>query len=141
MTNGRSSNVYTKRAKTRKDERQAFWNMYNAYLGQDYVDNMATQAKQKLTNLQYTGKLCCFNFNKYIMAHVSQHLILWNLMKHGHARIDEQSKVGHLNDGIKTHKIDSVKTWIYSDTTLRDNFDACVGLLRDFIKQSGEKGG
>ena len=68
-----------------------------------------------------------------------QHLILTNLVEHGYSRINERSKVRHLLDGIKTDKLDSVKTRIFSDEVLRNDFDASVSLFKDFIKQAGDK--
>ena len=41
-------------------------------------------------------------------------------------------------DGIKTDKFDSVKTRIMSDADLRNDFDACVTLYQDFIKQTSK---
>ena len=61
------------------------------------------------------------------------------LVEHGYIGIDPRSKVCFLIDGIKTEKLDSVKTRIYSDATLRNNFDACVTLYQDFIKQMSSK--
>ena len=44
----------------------------------------------------------------------------------------------YLNDGIKTTKWDSVKSTILVSTTYNKDFDGCVKLNKDFIKQSGE---
>ena len=47
-----------------------------------------------------------------------------------------RSKVRYLLDSIdKTDKFDYVKTRIMSDATLRNDFDPCVMLHQDFIKQ------
>ena len=59
------------------------------------------------------------------------------LVKHGYpAGIDPHSKVCFLLDSIKTDKFDSVKARITSDTGLRNDFDVCVTLYQDFIKQT-----
>ena len=61
------------------------------------------------------------------------------LVEHGYTDIDPRSKVRYLLDGIKTDKFDSVKTRIMSDTTcLRNDFNACVTLYSDFIKQTAK---
>ena len=67
---------------------------------------------------------------------MDQHSILEGLKGHGHAGIDDGSKVCHLIAGIKTSALDSVKTRIMSDAALRTDFEACVNLYKDFIKQS-----
>ena len=140
VTDGLPSSVYVKRAQRGKDGRQAFLNLYGHYLGRSNVDNMATLAERKLQSLTYTGELRRFNFEKYVTNHVHQHLILTNLVEHGYSGIDERSKVRHLLDGIKTDKLDSVRTRIFSDEILQNDFDASVSLFKDFIKQAGDKG-
>ncbi len=40
-------------------------------------------------------------------------------------------------DGIKTNALEAVKTRILSDPNLRQDFDSCVNLYKDFIKQRG----
>ena len=39
-------------------------------------------------------------------------------------------------NGIKTNKLDAVKTCIMSEATLHNDFDQCVNLFKDFIKQN-----
>ena len=56
-------------------------------------------------------------------------------MEHGKNGIDNRSKVRYLSDGIKTSSLDSVKTRIMSDASLRQDFAACVTLYKDFVKQ------
>ena len=43
-------------------------------------------------------------------------------------------------DGIKTKVLDPVKTQIMASAALRNNFDACVNLYKDFIDQSYDLG-
>lgn len=50
--------------------------------------------------------------------------------------MDPRSKVRYLLHSIETDKFDAVKTRIMSDATLRNEFDACVTLNQDFIKQT-----
>lgn len=47
--------------------------------------------------------------------------------------------VPRLLDGIRTDKLDAVKTRIMADTELRSDFDSCVTLYQDFIKQTAAK--
>ena len=67
--------------------------------------------------------------------HKAQHAILEGLVEHGYLGIDTHSKVQHLLKGIKTTAIDSVKMRIIADATLRTDFDVCLNLFQDFIKQ------
>ena len=72
--------------------------------------------------------------------HVDQHAILTGLVEHGYSGIDERSKLRHLMAGIKTKVLDPVKTQIMASATLRNDFDACVNLYKDFIEQSNNLG-
>lgn len=60
------------------------------------------------------------------------------LMEHGNTLIDPHSKVRYLLDGTKTDKFDAVKTRIMSDESLRNDFDACVTLYQDCIRQTSK---
>ena len=42
--------------------------------------------------------------------------------------------------GIKTKVLDPVKTQIMASAALRNDFDACVNLYKDFIEQSDDLG-
>ena len=127
---------YVKPAQRSRNGRMAYQNLHNHYLGANNVNNMATAAETKLKSVTYSGEKKRWNFEKYVRTHVDQHSILEGLTGHGHAGIDDGSKVRHLIAGIKTSTLDSVKTRILSDANLRTDFDACVTLYKDFIKQS-----
>lgn len=60
------------------------------------------------------------------------------LVEHGYTGIDPRSKVRYLLDGIKTDKFDAVKTRIMSDERLRVDFDSCVTLYQDYIRQTSK---
>lgn len=111
------------------------------YLGRSNVDNMATAAERKLNTTTYMGEMRRWNFERYVKVHVDQHSILRDLMQHGYAGIDERSKVRLLLEGIKTKELDHVKGQIYADSSLRNDFDRCVNLFQDFIKQRQEATG
>ena len=67
---------------------------------------------------------------------MQQHSILEGLVAHGYAGIDERSKVRHLLAGIKTNKLNAIKTRIMSDMKYCNSFDDSVTLYMDFIKES-----
>ncbi len=66
---------------------------------------------------------------------MDQHHILDGLKEHGYSGIDTQSKVCYLLDGIRTNAFEAVKAQILSNTTLWSDYDVCVSLYKDFIKQ------
>jgi hypothetical protein len=136
MTRDHACWTYVKPAQRTRDGRMAYLGLYQHFLGPNNVDNMATMAEDKLKSTVYNGEQRRWDFEKYINVHKSQHSIMEGLVEHGYTGIDPRSKVRYLLDGIKTDKFDSVKTRIMSDATLRNDFDACVTLYQDFIRQS-----
>ena len=127
---------HLKQAKKTEDGRYGYHLLYNHYLGSSNVDHMAAQAETVLATYVYKGEGPKFNFESYSTKHQEQHNILESLEDHGYKGLDDRSKVRHLNSGIKTQVLDSVKTRILSDSILRSDFGECVKLYKDFIKQS-----
>lgn len=114
----------------------AFHSLYQHFLGPNNVDNMATLAEDKLKNTVYNGEQRRWDFEKHVNVHKQQHLIMEGLAEHDYTGIDPRSKVRYLLDGIKTDKFDAVKTRIMSDEQLRSNFDGCVTLYQDYMRQT-----
>lgn len=119
----------------RRDGRGAFLALWAQFLGPNNVDNMAAMAEMTLAKTVYYGEKKRWNFEKCVRQHIAQHTILENLVPYGYAGIDNRSKVRHLLDSVKTKQLDSVKTQIIASANLRNDFDACVTLYKDFIKQ------
>ena len=99
------------------------------------VDNMASLAEKKLSMTMYMGERRRRTFEKYIMLHKDQHSILKGLTVHGYAGINECSKVCYLLDGIKMDDLNVIKGQILVTAALRNDFDACVTLFRDYLLQ------
>jgi hypothetical protein len=128
---------YIRPAQRSRDGRMAFHGLKGHYLGVNSVDNMSSEAERKLSSASYHGETRRWTFERYVKVHVDQHAILNGLRQHGYSGIDERSKVRILLNGIKTNKMDTVKTTIMADATLRNDFDRCVNLFKDFILQTG----
>ena len=62
-------------------------------------------------------------------------------MDYGYAAIDEQSKVRHLLKGIRTDKLDTVKSTIMANAQYRSDFSACVNLFKTFLEKMENKAG
>lgn len=127
---------YVRPGRTRRDGRLAFLGLKNHFLGASHVDNMAGRAERRLRDASYSGERRRWNFEKYVRCHIDQHAVLEGLVEHGYTGIDDRSKVRYLMDGIKTDKLDAVKTTVIADPQLRTDFDGTVGLYKDFIEQS-----
>jgi hypothetical protein len=96
---------------------------------------MASVAEAKLAQAKHYGEKRRCNFESYISTLNEQFQALNNLTRHGHAGIDESSKVHRLNAGIKTDKLNASKAQIMASRVSQDNFDDAVGLYQDFIAQ------
>jgi hypothetical protein len=136
ITRDKDAWTYVRPAQKTRDGRAAFNNLFTHFLGPNNVDNMATLAENKLQSTVYNGEQRRWDFERYVNVHKQQHSVLEGLVEHGYAGIDPRSKVRYLLEGIKTDKFDAVKTRIYSDSTLRNDFDACVTLYQDYIRQT-----
>ena len=127
--------THIKPAQRGKDGRKAFKYLWDFYLGENNIDIMANSAERRLQDVDYDKERAKWNFDKYVKCHKDQHLILEGLVRYGYSGIDDRSKVRHLMDGIKTDELDSVKTQIMANPTLKADFPKCVQLYKDFIKQ------
>jgi len=136
MTRDHKCWTYVKPFQKNLDGRGAFRGLWDHYLGPSNVDHLAAAAESKLETARYTGEKKRYNFESYVRLHKDQHQILGDLKQHGYAGIDDRSKVRHLMSGIKVTHLDTVKSRILSESELRTNFDRCVTLYQDFIKQS-----
>jgi hypothetical protein len=99
---------------------------------------MAGEAEQVLALVQYHGEKHQWNFEKYALMHLHQHLILKALMAHGYTGINAGFKVFYLLNGVKCAVLNAVRTRIMSDKVLRTDFARCITLFKDFVKQSAQ---
>ena len=141
MTRKDASWTYVKPARETHNGRMAYLGIYYHYLGRQHVDNMAKLAEDKLKNTVYNGEKHRWDFEKYVNTHKQQHSVLEGLMEHGYVGIDPRSKVRYLLDGIKTNQFDAVKMRIMSEEGFRLDFDSCVTLYQDYIRQTSKTTG
>jgi ribosomal protein S13 len=79
--------TYVKPAQRLRDGRRACLGLYGHFLGPNNVDNMATMAEDKLKSTVYNGEQRCWDFEKYVNVHKSQHSIMEDLVEHGYTGI------------------------------------------------------
>jgi hypothetical protein len=125
-----------KGAKKTRNGRLACQLLYAHYLGPNNVGSMAGEAENMLSTTRYDGEKRQWNFEKYAMMHLHQHLILEALVAHGYVGISPGSKVCFLLAGIRCSTLDAVKTRIILVESLRSDFARCVTLFKDFVKQT-----
>ena len=76
-------------AKKTRNGRLAYHLLYAHYLGPNNVGNMAGEAETVLNTVQYHGEIRQWNFEKYALTLLRQHLILEALMAHGYVGREE----------------------------------------------------
>ena len=111
----------------------AYMALKTHYLGPNNMNHKANKAETKLKNSSYHGKRRHWHFEKYVCMHQDQHTILEGIVEYGYTGIDEQSKVRHLLDGIKTNELDTAKGQIWASPRLQTHFNECVTIFQDFI--------
>jgi uncharacterized membrane protein YgcG len=137
ITRNDPSWTYVKVAQTTRDGRMAYLALESHYLGPNNVNHQASKAEALLKSATYQGETRNWNFEKYASLHVEQFNILDSLRKHGYSGIDPGTRVRYLLAGIKTTKLESVTaTILASPAVYQVDFDKCVTLITDFIKQS-----
>ena len=119
----------------KKNGRGAYLALWSYYLGKQNVDNQATTSEKGLELASWSGDSKRFCFDDYVKIHMDHHAILSDLTAHGYAGIDDRSKVRHLLKGIKSCKLDAVKTAILASSNLRSDFSGCVTLYKDYMTQ------
>lgn len=128
--------TYAKPARKQRNGCWAYKAVFDHYLGPNNVDHLAGKAKRRLVSLTYKGKSRNWTFEKFVTVHTEQHQILQSLEEHGYKGIDARSKVRFLTDGIKSTKHDTIKATILASAEYQGDFDKCVTLYKDYIKQS-----
>lgn len=119
----------------RKDGIGAYNSLRQHYLGKNAVNNMATELEAEFNNLSYNGETRRWNFEKYVTKHVELYNRVQELEAHGYSGMDAQSRVRKFMSGIKTAKLDVVKTSVLADPKLQSDFDRVSNLYKDYICQ------
>jgi hypothetical protein len=128
--------IYIKPFQQKKGGRGAYQAIWNHYLGPNNIDHMATEAERLLDTANYTGEKRSWNFEKYVRLQKEQHSIINGLRQYGHTGIAKRSEVRYLNKGIKCNTLDVPRSQILASAALRSDFDGCVQLYMDFLKQN-----
>ena len=97
---------------------------------------MASAAENILQNAVYHGERKNNTFERYITIQKEQHTILGNLEENGYRGINERSKFWYLIAGIKSSTLNFVNTTALAYSPYCQDFDACVALYKDYIKQA-----
>jgi len=127
--------TYIKPFVAKQDGRRAFTTLYVTLLGPESIGNHASMAENALNKLAYDGnRKKNWNFEKYIVGHREQHLILTKLTEFGHSGIDETSKIRQFLQGITDPKLEVVKSTLCAND--KSAFDATIAVYRRFMEAS-----
>ena len=105
------------------------------------MNSLSNVPESAIAKTHFYGTKQCFTFDDYVHILEEQHMILNDLsMMEVHAGVSEATMVHNLMNGIHADRYDAVKTRILSNEALRGNFDQCVSLYQDFIKNQVQDG-
>ena len=84
--------LHRQSTKKEKNRRKVFRPLFDHYLGAEHVTHQANKVEARIANLSYKGEQKNWGWDKYVDAHIEQHIIAKNLMPYGYSGIDERSK-------------------------------------------------
>jgi hypothetical protein len=123
---------YIKPFLAKQDARGAFMALHDQLLDRAAIANYANAAENRLTSLFLDGtKTKNWNFDKYLVQHMEQHLILNKLKDFGYAGIDENSKIHYFMRGITDPAYESVHAVLA--TSPKQTFVEVVESFRTYI--------
>jgi hypothetical protein len=69
------------------------------------------------------------------LSNLDQHTALEALEEQGYQRLDDQTKVQHLLNGMQKKELETAKSQVWASATLQSDFDGCVDLFKTFLEQ------
>ena len=122
-----------KKFQKQQDGREAYLALYDNLLGCKAIQNQTCKAENQLQSLSWDGKVKKgLNFDKYILAHEDQHIILEKLTELDYSGIDENLKIWYFNQGIMDPALNPVKASLAVNASA-DMFDLVVGAYKTYI--------
>jgi uncharacterized membrane protein YgcG len=123
--------------KKEKNGRKLYRLLFDHYLGAEHVTHQANKVEARIANLSYKGEQRNWGWDKYVDAHIEQHIIAKNLMPYGYSGIDERSKIRHLLGGISDPGLHPVTCNILAMKEEDKTFTKCATMYTDFIRACG----
>ena len=120
--------------KKEKNGRKLFRLLFDHYLGAEHVTHQANKVEARIASLSYKGEQRNWGWDKYVDAHIEQHIIAKNLMPYGYSGIDERSKIRHLLGGISNPGLHPVTVNILAMREEDKTFTKCATMYTDFIR-------
>ena len=78
-----SFNPYVKQYQSKRDGKGEFYAIHSKWIGLNYVNATALEAKIAWQMLIYDKEKIAWNWEKYLAWHAKHHIILGNLMEYG----------------------------------------------------------
>lgn len=120
-----------------KNGEEAYKCLRDKYLGPNAINNMATDLEAQGNILTYTSETRRWDFEKYRNRHCEMYARAKELQYIGYSGVDIASRARKLMNGIRTDKLETVKTSIYSTPSLRSDFDASSSLSKVIVAHHG----
>ena len=132
--------LHRQSTKKEKNGRKLFRLLFDHYLGAEHVTHQANKVEARIASLSYKGEQRNWSWDKYVDAHIEQHIIAKNLMPYGYSGIDERSKIRHLLAGISDPGLHPVTVNILAMREEDKTFTKCATMYTDFIRMSNPAG-
>jgi hypothetical protein len=111
--------------------------LFDHYLSAEHVTHQENKVEARIAGLSYKGEQKNWGWDKYVDAHIEQHIIAKNLMPYGYSGIGERSKIRHLLGGISNPGLHPVTCNILAMKEEDKTFTKCATMYTDFIRTCG----
>jgi len=117
---------HVKKFTATQDRWQVYRTLHSHFFGKDKVKTMRNDILLSLKLKIYQGDRKNFNFDKYCLAHVSEHNRYASLMEYGVHPLEESMKILYFEDGIKDPTLEAARNAIMNDRSRFQDFDSMM---------------
>ena len=126
--------VFVKERRGMHDNQAVSFNIHKHFLSPDHVARQATEIDGKLQNSHYDDARKTWDEDKYIGLHKEQHAIMKSLKDYGYSGMDNDIKVHHFLQGIKSPELEAVVNVVCAQLVkYSTDFDALVSYLGQMV--------
>ena len=99
--------VYVKQRRGMQVSQAVFFDVHKHFLCPDHVARHAADAEGKLQNSHYDRERNSWDWDKFVVLHKEQHVIMESLTDYGNSGMDNCNKVHYFLQGIKSSELEA----------------------------------
>ncbi len=119
---------HVKKFTSTQDGRQVYRALHSHFFGKDKVNTMVNDILSSLKSKIYQGDRKNWTFDKYCLAHVTEHNRHASLVEYDVAPLEEGMKIHYFEEGIKDPTLDAARTAIQVNRTQFPDFESVMHL-------------